>query len=233
MTVNANSFRDVFVAALGDHLATSPGVLPLINALSHDGMISALSEVVAASPSQLGRAAAGLDDAQPLAAQLRAILPTVCFYAFLEEADVDPVLAAGLFAGQIGYHSNPPARLGLFLLGPGVYYPPHQHAAEEIYYCAAGSLTLQHGTDGTPFDLKAGELSVTPSHRVHALSTGDTPCLLIYAWAGDVTAPAWWWDQDGEGAWHRTRWSRRADGRWLQETREAVTGEVRQEAGEL
>ncbi|MEM1161174.1 MAG: dimethylsulfonioproprionate lyase family protein, partial [Pseudomonadota bacterium] len=129
-------------------------------------------------------------------------------------------------------HDTPPARLGLFLLAPGLHYPIHQHEAIEVYYCASGNLELQHGTKGAPFTLEPGMFSVTPSNRLHALTTGAAPCLLIYAWCGNVTAPAWWWEEEADGTWSRVKWVRRDDGRWVIAAREPVNAAILAEAGE-
>lgn len=140
---------------------------------------------------------------------------------------IEPGLAAGLMAsqaaGSYGVFASEQIATGLFLLGPGIEYPLHNHAAREIYYCVSGTLTLRHGTTGTPFQVSAGEYSVTPEHRLHALNTGDEPVLLIYAWTGELICPNWWWDRDSSGAWQRTEWRRFPKGAWQAIRSEAVT----------
>ena len=148
-----------------------------------------------------------------------------------------PGLAAGLVAGQLagkaGLIISDRITCGLFLLAPGVSYPLHTHGALELYYVLSGTLTLQHGRASAPFALAPGEHSITPSHRLHALRTGGSPCLIFYTWVGDLTAPNWWWEQDTNGDWQRLSWVRGPDARWRPTKSEPVTPAILAEAGEI
>src|SRR3546814_5778917 len=75
------------------------------------------------------------------------------------------VCSSDLVVGQAGLVPNAAFRAGLFLLGPGIHYPLHTHAAAEVYYALSGRLTLAHGPGGAPFGLNAGSYSVTPPGR--------------------------------------------------------------------
>ena len=180
----------------------------------------------------LDEALAGLACPAPLADAIRAFAPTVDWYRILDGAPADPDLVEGLMVGRPEPAPGAPARVGLFLIAPGVHYPLHQHAADEVYYVISGSVRIQHCTTGTPFEVPAGSFSITPPNRVHALTTGDVPCLIAYVWVGEMAKPGWWWDRDPSGQWHRTRWERGPDGRWEKFGREPVGTAVWREAGE-
>ena len=162
-----------------------------------------------------------------LLAATRAVANAVNWYQIYQGEGVDPGLAEGMLAGQIagqaGILASETLRTGLFLLAPGIHYPLHTHGASEIYYCMSGRLTLQHGTEGTPFELHPGDCSVTPANRLHSLATGEKPVLLIYVWIGDVDAANWWWERRPEGGWWRVNWSRTPDGSWAKTCTEEVT----------
>ncbi|MEQ9257476.1 MAG: dimethylsulfonioproprionate lyase family protein [Roseovarius sp.] len=142
---------------------------------------------------------------------------------------VDGMLAAQV-AGNIGMVESETLRCGLFLLAPGLHYPLHTHGASEIYYGLSGELELAYGLGEGGFALGPGALSVTPSHRIHSLTTGAAPVLLIYLWIGDLDAPNWWWRQGADGAWARAKWVRMPDASWRRESEEAVTEAVMAEA---
>lgn len=131
---------------------------------------------------------------------------------------IDPDLQRGMNAihafGVAGPLGDAPVRTGLFVISPGVHYPLHTHVASELYYCVAGRLTLQHGVGGDPFEIAAGDYSITPSGRTHSLTTGTAPVLLVYSWVGEFEAPIHWWTKR-ESVWGRAAWSRQADGSWL------------------
>lgn len=151
-----------------------------------------------------------------------------------EGGGIEPRLAEGLLAAQLagsyGRFAAEGVAAGLFLIAPDVTYPLHTHEAAEVYLCFSGRLRLQHGVTGRPFDLTAGELSVTPPHRLHALETGEEPVLLGYIWSGNVTAPMWWWEQTSAGGWHRTSWRREPGAPWRPVSDETVTPEIMAEA---
>jgi quercetin dioxygenase-like cupin family protein len=162
-----------------------------------------------------------------LLAATRAVADAVNWYQIYRGEGVDPGLAEGMLAGQIagqvGILASDTLRSGLFLLAPGLHYPLHTHGAAEIYYCLSGRLTVQHGTEGTPFELHPGDCSVTPANRLHSLDTGEAPVLLLYVWIGDIDAPNWWWERRPGGGWRRVNWSRTPDGSWARIRAEPVT----------
>lgn len=148
---------------------------------------------------------------------------------------IEPTLAEGMlaaqFAGSYGRFPSDEISTGQFLLAPGVSYPLHSHAASEVYHCRSGTLRLQHGVDGEPFEITPGSYSITPSHRLHALEVIGDPVLLSYIWIGEMTAPNWWWSQDEEsGGWQRTAWTRIPGEPWKPGLSEPVTDEIMTEA---
>ncbi len=171
-----------------------------------------------------------------LAAAIKPVAGAARWYQLFEGEGIEPNLAKGLvagqLAGQVGLVSADAIRAGLFLLAPGLHYPLHQHGALELYYVVSGRLTLQYGTASAPFHVAASEWSVTPSNKVHALTTNDAPCLVIYAWIGEVESPNWWWIRRDDGGWDRVCWERQPDAKWIQTRREPVTQAVLEAAGE-
>ncbi len=171
-----------------------------------------------------------------LAATIRPFAQAARWYQIFEGEGIEPTLAKGLvagqLAGQVGLVGAEAIRTGLFLLAPGLHYPLHQHGALELYYVVSGRLTLQYGTASEPFHVEASEWSVTPSNKVHALTTNDAPCLVIYAWIGEVESPNWWWVPGETGGWDRICWERQQNAKWIQTRKEPVTPAILQEAGE-
>ncbi len=141
----------------------------------------------------------------------------------LGHALADGVLATQV-AGQFGVFRAAHFRCGLFLLAPGIHYPPHTHTPAEVYQSVSGTLSLEHRVDGRPFDLTPGRHSVTPPNRVHSLSTGDEPVLLLFAWIDDRAARNWVWKRDvaSPSGWSRTAWLRQPDASWVAAETEAV-----------
>ena len=72
---------------------------------------------------------------------------------------------------------------GVLLLGPEIEYPPHSHAAEEIYLPLAGTADWLRGGEGWR-RRRPGELIHHPSGIAHAMRTGEQPLLALYLWRG-------------------------------------------------
>ena len=159
--------------------------------------------------------------------------PTVDWYQMLTAEQVGEDLARGLVVGRPELPPEAPQRVGLFLLGPGIHYPSHQHKADEIYYVVSGDIEIHHGTQENWFSVPAGQWSVTPSDRVHGLHTGDAPCLIAYVITGNLDSPVYWWAESENGQWQRTRWDRTPDGRWIERAAEPITERLWREAGEV
>ena len=149
---------------------------------------------------------------------------------------LDQNLAEGMLAAQCvgtyGRHPSDTIAAGLFLLAPDIHYPLHTHAASEVYLCVSGRLQLRHGMPGAPFDIRRGELSITPSGRVHELKTYSEPVLLAYLWIGDLTAPTWWWEKTSNGTWQRVSWTRIPGEPWKKIGVERLSKEAIQKASD-
>ena len=237
----ADGFRNALVNSLKRHAVTTSEIGRFVTELDHIDCskpeLKSSSSPPDAAKTYLPTAVEGLACDEPLARATQALAGVLHWYQIFEGEGIEPELAqgmvAGQLAGQIGLVDSARVRSGLFLLAPGIHYPLHQHGASEFYYVLSGQLTLQHTTHGAPFVLEPGRVSVTPDNRVHALTTGRQPCLLAYAWIGDVEAPNWWWEADRDGGWVRHCWVRRPDASWLRTRSEPVTRKVLVEAGEL
>lgn len=175
-------------------------------------------------------AAAAADGDPALVAAVRRAAETLDWRQTYGGGGLDPALADGMLAAQAagtyGCFASDRVATGLFLLAPGLYYPPHTHAADEIYYCVSGAAEIRHGVDGEPMSIGAGEYSITPTERLHSLRIGDQPTLLAYAWIGQIICPVWWWAEAEEGGWRREEWRREGANPWRMLSAEPVTDEA-------
>ena len=143
----------------------------------------------------------------------------------------DPMkeLASGMYATQMigprGLIKSAELLAGLFLLRPRLHYPLHQHQATEIYFGASGTVQIQHGLGQGEGTLGPGQVSLTPSNRLHALTVGDSPVLLLYTWMGELGGRNWWWHQSGEGVWQRDAWERQPNAAWAKTVTEVLSPE--------
>lgn len=171
---------------------------------------------------------------EPLVSFTRRVAPLLNWKPVFQDDKITPVLANGMFAAQaaglFGTFASEQLSVGFFLLMPGVHYPLHTHETAEIYYTLSGTLEVQHGIDGEPFDVGPGAYSITPPHRVHALRTGREPVLLMFVWEGTLACTNWWWSQDAEGNWLRTGWLKDDSGIWKMVGTEPVSPDAMHEA---
>ena len=231
----SHALRDTFVSELKRTKDQNPALSRFIDKLQAPDFTAAPAASGPIDPTittPLNQSIETMDCSPDLDQAIRGIVHLTHHYRILENAPVDPGLERGLIAGQIGASELGPSRLGFFLLLPDVDYPLHQHAAEEIYFVVSGHVSIQHGLNGTPAKVSAGEYSVTPPNRLHSLSTGNQICLIVYAWTGEITAPNYWWAHDANGILTRVRWNRSADGLWSRQASETVTLEMMAQAGE-
>ncbi len=81
------------------------------------------------------------------------------------------------------------AALGLLLIGPQRYYPPHRHPARETYLTVAGEADWWR--DGEAWrTLPAAALVEHAPDRVHAMRTAEQALLALYAWSGEIGTAA-------------------------------------------
>jgi hypothetical protein len=98
--------------------------------------------------------------------------------------------ANGACVGPLGILKSDDLVLDVFVLGPHTLYPPHGHAAVEIYYILCGNPLFQ--IDNSPWEEKsAGSFSFHPSNVVHATRTTNEPMLSVIVWRGDIRSPSW------------------------------------------
>lgn len=237
--MNHHLARDALAAFAADlRLRTDPALTPFAEQLDQVDCsaprFAAVRPFAHATMDHLEPALAAAEGAAEVLRSVRAVAEVVNWYQIYDSAGVDPKLAQGMLAAQIagmaGIVASDRLRAGLFLLAPGIHYPLHTHGAGEIYYCLSGRLTLQYGLQGAPFHLTPGALSVTPPHRLHCLTTGDRPVLMLYCWTGAVDAPNWWWSRDPDGGWQRACWERLPDGSWARTRAEPVSPEAMAQA---
>lgn len=86
--------------------------------------------------------------------------------------------------GPDGLFSNSTVTVGVMLLSPNIYYPPHAHPASECLYLLSGRGTW-HLTDGPIISIPPGGHILIPSGSVHAFWSMDTPLAAIYLCLGD------------------------------------------------
>jgi hypothetical protein len=72
--------------------------------------------------------------------------------------------------------------LGLTLIGPNTFYPPHRHPAIELYYVVTGEATWT--ANGSSRRNPPGAFILHDSQVVHAMQTHQRPLLAVYTWSG-------------------------------------------------
>ena len=92
------------------------------------------------------------------------------------------------FIGLRGPVPSDRIAVGVLLLGPGVTYPPHAHAAAEVYVPLSGVAQWQRGTAAFALG-PVGQAIHHPPWMAHAMRTGAEPLAAIYLWwGGDLAA---------------------------------------------
>ncbi len=85
--------------------------------------------------------------------------------------------------GERGPFVSDRIRSGILVFGPGIDYPTHHHAAEEIYVLLAGNADFSlHGD--APARHRAGDVVYVDPNRPHALSTRKKSLVIFYLWQG-------------------------------------------------
>lgn len=90
-------------------------------------------------------------------------------------------------AGPTGHFITHEARITVGYFGAGLHYGRHQHAAEELYTVVSGHATfhLDHAQDAR---LGPGDTRFHASNHPHALTTTDSPLLILVFWRGEGLA---------------------------------------------
>jgi quercetin dioxygenase-like cupin family protein len=161
--------------------------------------------------------------------------PELHWYEIFSDPSISEALSRGLISAPIsgirGQLVSEELISGMFLLAPHTHYPLHQHPALEIYYVLSGAVDICHGRNKSPMHINAGDYSLTPPNQVHSLTTGDTPCLIIFTWTSDLANENWWWDEQ-DGIWMRTCWQRDAKGTWKIALEEPLSNDVIAQSGD-
>lgn len=133
---------------------------------------------------------------RPLAQAIEAALPHLRWitYDVYPRDDIGADFADGhAFASLVGegaFHAADDFDLGLFVIGPGILYRDHHHAAPELYAPLTGPHDWRFLPDRTFHTKPADEPVWNEPWAPHATRTGATPFLCIFAWTRDVNSPA-------------------------------------------
>jgi quercetin dioxygenase-like cupin family protein len=88
--------------------------------------------------------------------------------------------------GPEGLAHREDLRFGLYVQTPDSLYPPHNHAAEELYYVLSGTARWQKA-DGEFRALAPGTLIRHAPWERHAMRTDSEPLLAMWGWTGDLS----------------------------------------------
>ncbi|MFK7937774.1 MAG: dimethylsulfonioproprionate lyase family protein [Roseovarius sp.] len=195
--------------ALGPFLQVLKGVTP--NQINRtEGGTERPSHRAFASDAILARALRQIPETSPLRAHLHAVLDHLDWFAVFHGPQAPADISHKMHMAPLSWQPTGDAptghHTGLFVLHPDLDYPAHTHAADEVYLCLSGQLTIRHGVSEPPITLSPGMASITPSERLHSLHTGSEPVILAYVWHGELGAPNWWWHRDASGDWMREQW---------------------------
>jgi len=86
--------------------------------------------------------------------------------------------------GSEGLFFNSTVTVGVILLSPNIYYPPHAHPASECLYLLSGRGTW-HISGGPIISIPIGGHMLIPSECGHAFWSMDTPLAAIYLCMGN------------------------------------------------
>jgi hypothetical protein len=95
-------------------------------------------------------------------------------------------MAAVELIGPTGMIHSDRAKVGFYLQGPGVFYPPHWHPAEELYYIAHGN-SWWSVDDNDLAERRAKEFIHHQSMQPHTMETRNQALLAMWAWTGDMS----------------------------------------------
>lgn len=75
--------------------------------------------------------------------------------------------------------------MGMFAMGPNIFYPQHYHVAPELYYTLTGEHGWQLGDD--PWYRRSSPAMIWhESNEVHATDVGSEPFLSVWIWTEDT-----------------------------------------------
>ncbi len=137
------------------------------------------------------RALAGPPEHEPIRDAFAAIAPTAKWRETYCDADIGEGFNARFgcyeLIGRNGHFVSENYGGFIVYVRPGIWYPWHDHPAEEMYLVIAGEAEfLAEGR--APQVLGPGGAATHASMQPHALRTHDGPVLCYVAWRGDMTA---------------------------------------------
>jgi mannose-6-phosphate isomerase-like protein (cupin superfamily) len=102
-----------------------------------------------------------------------------------EEVGADFLQRYGWFelVGPKGHFHSDQVRAYIAYWGANLYYPWHQHEAEELYFILAGEAVFE-AEGRAPRVLRPGETCLHTSWQPHAMTTKDSAVLALVLWRG-------------------------------------------------
>ncbi len=88
--------------------------------------------------------------------------------------------------GSKGFFQSDQMHSYMVYMPAGLYYPWHQHPAEELHLCLAGEAVFKKGSQEDRI-LRAGEVIIYSSSQPHATETHDHPVLCYVVWRNELT----------------------------------------------
>ncbi len=92
--------------------------------------------------------------------------------------------------GPTGQITHATVRAGLLFQASDIIYPRHSHAAEEVYFPLTGPVDWQI-ENANWRQKEAGSFIHHMPYQPHAIRTGRTPLLAIWAWSGDIDSDSY------------------------------------------
>ena len=97
--------------------------------------------------------------------------------------------------GQEAFYQHPDILLGFYLQGDGLYYPDHNHPAQEVYTVLSGRAKWRQSSEvsgGVWQEKQSGDFIFHDSLEYHAMHTDieREPLIALYAWYGDINTDA-------------------------------------------
>lgn len=200
MTIALKALRDALLAEYVRpplHHAAAAREIQAVATHVHHAAPEPLPLEAAAHPA-LHHLEAALAGAEPHATALVAALRPLAAalpwrYGYSPRADAPGLehrMAWAELVGPAAPFRSDRVGLGLTLIGPHTFYPPHRHPAVEVYRVVSG--TAQWTASGVTEPRQPGAVILHRSNEVHAMRTGTEPLLAIYSWGGDVVSPSVW-----------------------------------------
>ena len=85
--------------------------------------------------------------------------------------------------GPTGHFHSDKCNAYIAYWGPGLYYPAHHHASEELYFVLSGAAMFESDGDAAA-TLGPAKHRFHASHQPHAMTTTDSAILTLVLWRG-------------------------------------------------